>query len=161
MAMTSGSGCASSRRTPWTASETASALGAASVGSAKRRAASSAWRCGAGRASGPPARVSRNRSPRTEKERAASASAGLATRSRHPLSRARSTPLRHSEVLPIPGGPSRITADNPERASSRKPPISESPFSRSVRLAASSGEAMEPSVIPLRSRCPGRAPAAL
>ena len=55
----------------------------------------------------------------------------------------------------------RLTADNPERASSRKPPISESPFSRSVRLAASSGEAMEPSVIPLRSRCPGRAPAAL
>ena len=134
-ATTTAPAAASARRLSRTASPMARGSGISRPGSAKRSATWSARRRGAvsdgSTSSTTPA--SRSESPRNES--AASASTARAESTLARPSRARSTPICHSAVLPIPASPTSTSAEGACSDRSRKASIEASSSSRPMHSA--------------------------
>ncbi len=134
-ATTTAPDAASARRLSRTASPIARGSGASRPGSAKRSATWSARRRGAvseGRTSSTTP-ASRSESPRNDSAASVSAARTESTLARR--SRARSTPICHSAVLPIPASPKSTSAEGACSDRLRKASIEASSSSRPMNSA--------------------------
>ena len=152
-AITSGVRAARTRTAATKPNATAPAWAEPSTGSARRSAASSARRCGAGSAENSPDPTCSHRSINPVNGSRASLSLGRDTRTTAPWSRAALTPASQSVVLPIPASPTSTRPRTPP--SSTASPRTDA--SSSSRPTIDTAEATTTSTT--LTRPPGRLPA--